>query len=200
MKYDISGEKFGKLIVVKRHSGGKNSSWLCHCECGNECIVPRPNLRSARTRSCGCTCSPPKGEYDKIILERFNRSFIKRKNGCWEWQGALNGDSYGTISFRGKTIRASRFSFEKFKRKLMGSEYACHTCDNPLCVNPDHLYAGDPRSNIHDSIKRKRFNTKGKTDLQKKAINLFLKNKWSKASIAKVLKINRGAVKFYENC
>lgn len=49
------GKRFGKLTVIGYGgSDGKNSAWLCRCDCGNESIVRRPNLRSGITQSCGC--------------------------------------------------------------------------------------------------------------------------------------------------
>lgn len=52
---DLSGRRFGKLKVIKRaESKGKNSMWLCECECGNRKVVSAPNLKSGASQSCGC--------------------------------------------------------------------------------------------------------------------------------------------------
>ena len=51
---DLTGIKFNRLTVVSLYKTGKNSSWLCKCDCGNELVVSRPNLRSGHTKSCGC--------------------------------------------------------------------------------------------------------------------------------------------------
>ena len=47
---DITGQKFGKLIVIKRSGINK---WLCGCDCGNEKVVDRNSLITGGTRSCG---------------------------------------------------------------------------------------------------------------------------------------------------
>lgn len=53
---DLTGMRFGKLIVVRRVDNDKqgNASWLCKCDCGNEKPVRSNALRNGRTRSCGC--------------------------------------------------------------------------------------------------------------------------------------------------
>lgn len=54
MQNSLIGSTFGRLSVIKKHSGGKNSIWECLCECGNTAFVSTPNLKSGNTRSCGC--------------------------------------------------------------------------------------------------------------------------------------------------
>lgn len=52
---ELGGQKFGRLSVLRRQGSIRQESrWLCRCECGNEILVSRSNLRSVNTRSCGC--------------------------------------------------------------------------------------------------------------------------------------------------
>lgn len=54
---DLTGKKFDKLTVIRHYgtdSTGKNSTWLCKCECGNETIVSATHLKTGHTKSCGC--------------------------------------------------------------------------------------------------------------------------------------------------
>ena len=51
---DLTGKKFGRLIVIKLHNREKNAKWLCRCECGNEKIVSQGNLITNHIQSCGC--------------------------------------------------------------------------------------------------------------------------------------------------
>lgn len=53
---DLTGKRFGRLIVVSRAENGKGSRvrWLCRCDCGNKCVVYGYSLKSGNTRSCGC--------------------------------------------------------------------------------------------------------------------------------------------------
>jgi len=52
---DLIGEKFGRLMVLKR----ENSKWLCKCECGNEKLISGCSLKNGKTQSCGCLRSKP---------------------------------------------------------------------------------------------------------------------------------------------
>lgn len=51
---DLTGKRFGRLTVVERGQTTSNTMWRCKCDCGNETIVAYGNLKSGRTKSCGC--------------------------------------------------------------------------------------------------------------------------------------------------
>jgi hypothetical protein len=57
---DITGQRFGRLVVIGFHRPGqkrppsRKPEWLCQCDCGNQHVVDRGNLRNGSTRSCGC--------------------------------------------------------------------------------------------------------------------------------------------------
>ena len=52
---DLTGRRFGDVIVISRaESKNKNSAWLCRCDCGNTFIASAPNLKSGKTKTCGC--------------------------------------------------------------------------------------------------------------------------------------------------
>jgi len=91
--------------------------------------------------------------------QRFWSRVVKRDNGCWEWQGAKDRDGYGMFRgvIRGITYnRAHRFSYALHYEDIPKGKHVCHKCDNPKCVNPEHLWIGSNADNMHDKIAKGR--------------------------------------------
>lgn len=75
---------------------------------------------------------------------------IKTPNGCWEWLGALDTCGYGQCRFNGKNFKAHRLFYTLFNGPITKGLFVCHSCDNKLCVNPDHLWLGSAQDNSTD--------------------------------------------------
>jgi len=91
-----------------------------------------------------------------MISEKFLSKFIVNDDtGCWEWKGA-GGKRYGLFWHNKKQTRAHRYSFELYKGKIPEGMHVCHKCDNPRCVNPDHLWLGTHTENMEDKMKKGR--------------------------------------------
>ncbi len=80
------------------------------------------------------------------------------KDECWEWQGS-RWLGYGQLVVGGKTKKAHRLSYEHFTGRQLGKLLCCHTCDNPGCVNPNHLFAGTHTDNAQDMVRKGRHST-----------------------------------------
>jgi len=89
-------------------------------------------------------------------LERF-MSKVDTSGDCWEWTAFRLKIGYGRFGLHQKVEQAHRVSFEHFHRKLEPGECVCHACDNPGCVNPDHLWAGSQKDNVADMTRKGRY-------------------------------------------
>lgn len=72
-------------------------------------------------------------------------------NGCWNWTANKNSTGYGRFMLGAKNpIRSHRASYQHFKGKIAEGMCICHTCDNPSCVNPAHLFEASHQGNMAD--------------------------------------------------
>ncbi len=69
--------------------------------------------------------------------------------GCWLWVGACGGGQYGSIAINRRTVRSPRVAWELFIGPI-GDLDVLHRCDQPLCVNPAHLFLGTHLDNMQD--------------------------------------------------
>jgi hypothetical protein len=77
-------------------------------------------------------------------------------SGCWRWMGAIGSHKrYGSVHIAGKSWLAHRGAWFLFKGDP-GALNVCHTCDNGMCVNPDHLFLGTQLDNVHDMEAKQR--------------------------------------------
>jgi len=98
----------------------------------------------------------------KSLQERFDEKYVEAPSGCWEWIGSKNWDGYGMIGIAGtdrlswKIRIAHRISYALHVGEIPAGINVLHKCDNPACVNPDHLFLGTQRQNVHDMIAKGR--------------------------------------------
>ncbi len=78
------------------------------------------------------------------------------ESGCRIWTGTINAAGYGTISFKNKPNLAHRLSYELTYGEIPEGMKACHKCDTPSCINPNHLFLGTQRENLEDMARKKR--------------------------------------------
>jgi hypothetical protein len=74
---------------------------------------------------------------------------------CWPWMGKRSRDNYG-VAYNGGHVLAHRVAFAIATGLDAGDRFVLHTCDNPPCVNPAHLYAGTALDNARDRDARGR--------------------------------------------
>ena len=90
-------------------------------------------------------------------MERFEAKYIPEpKSGSWLWVGSTNSTNYGNFRLNGKTELAHRVSYQLNYGAISKDICVLHKCDNPPCVNPDHLFLGSRRDNSDDMIAKNR--------------------------------------------
>lgn len=110
-----------------------------------------------KQRFCGRSCSTKSYAPKPIpIADRFWQHVDRsaRKDGCWLWTGAQH-NGYGRVSFNRRSALAHRVSYF-LVRGEWPTKFALHLCDNPPCVNPEHLLDGDQAENMRQCAERGR--------------------------------------------
>ena len=118
-KYELAGQRFGRLVVISRSHPGKASHqyWLCQCDCGNQKRISQSALVSDRTRSCGCL----RKEVTAKRLTRHGHTRGGRRTPAHSiWNGMLgrclnpNSPAYKDYGGRGITVDPRWLQFENF--------------------------------------------------------------------------------------
>lgn len=116
--------------------------------CGEIYIVKRPNRHST------CCSSKCLGRYNSAQRRKiWLAEFLIQKTGqpgCWEWPGTRSDQGYGTFKDNGKRIAAHRAAWESENGPVPDGLDVLHSCDNPPCCRPSHLFLGTQADNNAD--------------------------------------------------
>ena len=135
------------------------------------------------------------------LLERFWES-IKKTSSCWMWVGSRDKDGYGYLSTPRGDIKAHRLAHELHsKMPIPRGLLCCHSCDNPPCVNPAHLFLGTNKDNLSDAALKLRMhcgeehgNSKLTESKVLKIRSLYASHLHSQEEIGKLFGINQTQV------
>jgi HNH endonuclease len=144
---------------VERKRIGTNSYVLTTCPICKKDRWVSPRYFGSLCINCYLQSVRKPKKAKRTLEERFWSKVIKTET-CWLWQGCKKGEGikqqYGGFKIKGKMYVAHRVVWF-LTYGTWPSQWVLHKCDNPPCVNPDHLFEGTPKDNTQDSIKKGRF-------------------------------------------
>ncbi len=108
------------------------------------------------SRSCFSQTIKTNADVRRAPIETEFAKHFEKGDGCWEWNWLKDKDGYGLFPYAKVMYRAPKIALALDGRPAANGQYACHTCDNPGCVRPSHLYPGTPLQNSADAKSRNR--------------------------------------------
>jgi len=125
-------------------------------------------------------------------------SKVDDSGDCWEWT-ANSRNHYGRYWVDGKSVYSHRHSYEIAFGPIPSGHHVCHSCDNSLCVRPDHLFLGTPSDNIEDKVAKDR-QARGVSIAQSKLsdtqVREILTDTRSQRSIANTYQVSQSLISY----
>lgn len=128
LKYHVSVQAIGNLLLYNVPVGVRRE-----VKERNKVLPPKPSVRPTT---------------EDNFWSKADKSNPK---GCWPWLANTNAYGYGRFNYYGETMYAHRVAYLMTHGSIPVGKWILHKCNNSNCVNPDHLYAGDPSDNERDA-------------------------------------------------
>jgi hypothetical protein len=180
-------------------------SKICR-RCGVEFYRERKHYASIwpKTFFCSRSCAHKKDHKPLTRADIERRVTPEPNSGCWLWLGSSNKFSgkhtpRAIVWWNGKHQNAARVAWMIYKSEIPAGMHVCHKCDNPMCVNPDHLFLGTARDNVLDMFSkgrapRKRGEESAVSKLTEGAVKAILTDPRTNAELAIIYGVTRTAI------
>lgn len=187
---------------------GGNFAYVLQCDCGARTVQPISAIVRGRVRSCGCG-RIERNKARQYTYKQFCDIFwgkIQKSGSCWNWTGAKNQDGYGKVeSVLFKNLHsAHRIAWVLSCGEIPKGMQVLHRCDNPSCINPEHLFLGTHTDNVRDCAAKGRIrqgdrrgensSTSPLKNFEVLQIREMAKSGWARSSIAKEFSVCRQSI------
>ena len=150
-------------------------------------------------------------EYKKKLMMITNRFWSKvdkvsshiyyKEIKCWTWIGATNKNMYGYFRVNDKIKKSHRISWEIKYGQIPEGKRVLHHCDNPPCVNPEHLFLGTDKDNSQDALNKGRLfipygERHGQSKLTEEQVKSILKDTRFHTKIATDYNVSRRTISY----
>jgi len=123
---------------------------------------------------------------------------VEKTESCWIWVGSKTYGGYGLLMCGDKSKLAHRLSWELHSHKMIPTNMlVLHSCDNPSCVNPQHLFLGTPKDNIQDAIQKGRYRNKLPKETRENILSVIKSGTYSRDKLAEMFGVNQSTISNY---